>query len=92
MRGSWLPLRIKGLNRRSTQRGTKIAVIVEQKVVIPEVRPAHVPMEVLGFEVEGKYIRKQGVQGSGDIGDGRWSDIGRPLQRRFLEGNAFLGS
>jgi hypothetical protein len=50
-----------------------IAVFVEQKVVIPEVRTAHMPMEVLGFEVESKRIRKQGVQCSSKILDCLWS-------------------
>jgi len=33
-------------------------------------RSAHVPMKVLGLEIEGKYIRKQGVQCSSNILDG----------------------
>ena len=68
-----------------------IAVIVEQQVVIAEVRSAHVPMEILGLEVEGEHIGKQRVQGSGDVGDCLWSDIGWHLQGGFLQGNAFFG-
>jgi hypothetical protein len=65
-------------------------VIIEQQMVITEVRAAHVPMEVLGLEVEGKYIRKQGIEGSSDIGDVLWSDIGWHLQRGLLESNPFF--
>jgi hypothetical protein len=44
-------------------------------------------MEVLGLKVEGKYVRKQGIQSSSNIGDCLWSDVGWDLQRGLLEGS-----
>ncbi len=36
-----------------------IALLVEQQMVVAEVRTAHVPVEVLGLEVDGEGIGKQ---------------------------------
>jgi len=44
-----------------------IALFIEQQVVIAEVRPAQMPVEVLRLQVEREHIRKQGVHGSGNI-------------------------
>jgi hypothetical protein len=34
-------------------------LIVEQKMIVTEMRSAHMPMEVLGFEIKREYIRQQ---------------------------------
>src|SRR5499426_4563693 len=39
-----------------------IALLVEQEVVVAEMRAADVPMEVLGLHVERKRVRDQGIQ------------------------------
>ena len=38
-----------------------IAVIVEEQVVVAKMVTAHVPMEVLGFEIKTEDIREQRV-------------------------------
>jgi hypothetical protein len=44
-------------------------LIVEQEVVVAKVRPAYVPVKVLGLEVKSEYIRKQRIEGSADVLD-----------------------
>ena len=39
-----------------------VAVLVEQQVIVAEMRPAHVPVEVLGLEVEGEGVGGEAVQ------------------------------
>jgi hypothetical protein len=63
-----------------------IAVIIEQKVVIPEVRTTHMPMKVLGLQVEGKYIRKQGIKCASNIFYCLGIDIAWYRQRRLSGG------
>src|SRR5947209_19940559 len=36
-------------------------------MVIAEMRAAHVPMEIFGFDVKGKYIRENRVHCAGDV-------------------------
>src|ERR1700678_270726 len=43
------------------------ALLVEQQVVVAEMRSAHVPVEILGFEIKRKKIGQQGVQNAGYI-------------------------
>jgi len=46
-----------------------IAMVVQQKVVVTEMRAAHVPVKVLGLQVEGKDIRNECVEASTDLAD-----------------------
>jgi hypothetical protein len=46
-----------------------VALLVEQQMVVAEVGSAHVPVEVLGFEVEGIDIGEQSVEDAGQILD-----------------------
>src|SRR5262249_38424834 len=39
-----------------------IALLIEQEVVVAEMRAANVPVEVLGLHVERKRVRDQGIQ------------------------------
>jgi len=41
-----------------------IALIVQQQMIVAEMRTRHVPMEVLGFHVEGEHVRKERGQRS----------------------------
>ena len=65
-----------------------IALLVEQQVVVAEMRAAHVPVEVLGLEVDGEGVGEQRVERAGQIADGIGVVDARCLQRRF----AALGS
>ena len=46
-----------------------IAMVVQQKVVVTEMRAAHVPVRVLGLQLEGKDIRNECVETSTDLAD-----------------------
>src|SRR5262249_10464882 len=39
-----------------------VALLIEQQVVVAEMRAADVPVEVLGLHVERKRVRDQGIQ------------------------------
>jgi hypothetical protein len=54
-----------------------ISVIVEQEVIIAEVRAAHVPMKILSLEVKAEDIRKENIECLGDVRYNRWVDIRR---------------
>src|SRR5260370_38433189 len=53
-----------------------LSVLVKQQMVIAEVRPAHVPVEVLGLEVEREYIRKQLAERIGDLSNRSAAEAG----------------
>ncbi len=46
-----------------------VAVIVEEEMIVAEVRAAHVPVEVLGLDVEREGIGQEGVESGGDVRD-----------------------
>src|SRR6185437_4593348 len=53
-------------------------------MIVAEMRPTHMPVEVLRFEIQRKDIRQQSVQRSGDVFHGFLVEIGRRSQRRLL--------
>ena len=46
------------------------AMLIEQEMVIPKVRPTHVPMKILGLQVQSKYVGQQGIESAADVLDG----------------------
>src|SRR5437762_12090538 len=58
-----------------------IAVFVEKQVIVAKVRAAHVPMEILGFQVEREHVRENGVHGAGYVPGRRTCEIGWCCQR-----------
>jgi len=59
-------------------------VLVEHEVVVAEVRTAHVPVEILGFQVHREDIGQDRVERAGDVGSRTllevvWRCQGRPL-------------
>ena len=56
-------------------------LLVEQEVIIPEMRPGDVPVEVLGLDVEGKRIRQQRIQCGGDLSYCLLGEIGWRVER-----------
>src|SRR5262245_48344008 len=44
-------------------------------------RSGHVPVEVLGLQIQGKSVGEQRCQGAGDVGDGIGAEIVRCAQR-----------
>ena len=59
-------------------------LFVEQKVVIAEMRPAHVPVKILGLEVEREGVCQQAVERGGDGLHGSGVEIGRGIELRGL--------
>src|ERR1700733_8854903 len=44
-----------------------LALIVEHQMIVPEMRARHVPMEVLGFEIQRKHVGEQRYQRSRNV-------------------------
>jgi hypothetical protein len=36
-------------------------------MIVTEVRAAHVPVEILGFQIKREYVRQNGIHGTGDV-------------------------
>ena len=53
-----------------------VGLLVEQQVVVAEMRPADVPVEVLGLEVEREGIGEQAVESSRNLLHGAFGKIG----------------
>ena len=51
-------------------------------MIVAEMRPADVPVEILGLEIERENVGQQGVERAGDVLDGVGAEIGRRLQAR----------
>src|ERR1700733_2260831 len=51
-------------------------------MVVAEVRPADVPMEILGLEIKRQRRRQDGVELFGNLADGVRRQIGRRIERR----------
>ena len=56
-------------------------LLVEQQVVVAEVRPADVPVEILGLEIEREGVGQQPVERLGDVADGRVGQVGGGIER-----------
>src|SRR5256885_322677 len=59
-----------------------VGLLIEQQVVVAEVRSAHVPMEILGLEIQGPDIGEDGIHASGDVLGCLGAKIARRHQRR----------
>src|SRR5581483_5245930 len=72
-----------------------LGLFVEEQVVVAKMRAAHVPMEILGFEVERKGVGENAVQRLGNFPDRRVGQIRRCIQPRCgparLEFSNFIG-
>ena len=65
-----------------------VGLFVQHQVVVAEVRPADVPMEILGLEIEREGVGQQTVQRLRNLGDGLLGKIGRRVE--FGGGTAAL--
>src|SRR5690606_14107104 len=61
-----------------------VGLLVQEKMVVAEVRPAHVPVEVLGLEVECEDVGQNEVHRRGHVASGTLLQIGRSRQTRVL--------
>jgi len=59
-----------------------VGLFVEQQMIVAEMRPADVPVEVLGLEIEREAVRQDGVERTGNVLTGVGAQIGRRLQAR----------
>jgi hypothetical protein len=67
-----------------------VRLLVEQQVIVAEVRAAHVPVEVLGLEVEREHVGEDAVQCAGDILDGGGGQVGGGGQGRLAADRRFV--
>ena len=72
--------------QRVGHREQLLGLFVEHQVIVAKVRAAHVPVEVLGFQVEREHIGQHAVQGGGDVLRGRWLQVGGRGQWRVSAG------
>jgi hypothetical protein len=61
-----------------------VTLFVEQQMIVAEVWPAHVPVEVLGLEVKRERVRQDRIHGACDILGRRRFQVGRGDKRRLL--------
>ena len=59
-----------------------LALLIEQQMVVAEVRPADMPVEILGLEIKRKRRRQDGVELFGNLADGVRRQIGRRIEWR----------
>src|SRR5262249_20977026 len=68
-----------------------VGLLIEKQMVIAEMRPADVPMKVLGLEIERKYVGQQSIQRPTDVLRRVRAEVGWCRQRRFAELRRILG-
>ena len=88
------PLKARNVSNRSQRRTAELAdalgnrvghriqlisVLIEQQVIVAEMRPTHVPMEVLGLQIQREYIGEDCVHAGRDVPRGR----GPQIRRRY---------
>src|SRR6516164_2486814 len=58
-----------------------LALLVEEEMVIAEVRAGYVPMEILGLQVKRKHIGEQNIERAGNLQHGIGAQVGRRIER-----------
>ncbi len=66
--------------RISTLASICVGLLVEQQMVVAEMRAADVPVEILGLHIERKGVGQQAVERRGNLLDGVVRQIGRRIQ------------
>jgi hypothetical protein len=61
-----------------------VPVLIQQQMIVAEVRTRNMPVEVLRFEVEGEHIRQQNIESAGYFPDTLRFQIRQSLQGRCL--------
>ena len=72
------------LGNRIGHREQLVGMLIEQHVIVAEVRAAHVPMKVLGLEIQRKHIGCDCIQGRCNFPDGLRFEVRAECQRRLL--------
>src|SRR5262249_47639434 len=60
-----------------------VRLLVEQQMIVAEMRAADMPMEILGLEIECKRVSKQRIERARDVAARIGAEIGRCFQRRL---------
>jgi hypothetical protein len=55
------------------------ALFVEEEMIVAEVRAGHMPMEILGLQIERKHVGEQDIERGGNL----WNRIGAQVGRRI---------
>src|SRR6266567_6945331 len=58
-----------------------LSVLVEEQMIITEMRAAHVPVKILGFHVEREHIRENGIHSACYVFGGRMRQIRSRCER-----------
>src|SRR5215813_14204060 len=58
-----------------------LALLVEEEMIVAEVRAGYVPMEILGLQVKRKHIGEQDIERAGDLRHGVGAQVGRRIER-----------
>ena len=53
-----------------------VGLFIKQQMVVAEVRPAHVPVEILSLQVKREHVRQDGVHRRRDVIGRRRSQVG----------------
>src|SRR5947207_15333296 len=61
-----------------------VALVIEHQVIVAEIRTRHVPMEVLGLEIQREYVRQKHRQIGRDFTNRFFRKSGGSRERRFL--------
>src|ERR1700730_13324598 len=88
-----LPDRVKGCAAdlpRSFGNGIRhgenlLALVIEHQMIVPEVWTRHMPMEILGFEIQRKHVREEQHQCSRNVMNRFFRKIRRSRERRSLQ-------
>src|SRR6516162_3566781 len=58
-----------------------LALLVEEEMVVTEVRARHMPMEILGLQIKRKHIGEQDIERAGNLRHGVGAQVGRRIER-----------
>src|SRR5262252_9210035 len=58
-----------------------LALLVEEEMIVAEVRAGYVPMEILGLQVKRKHVGEHDIERAGDLRHGVGAQIGRRIER-----------
>ena len=57
------------------------ALFIQHQMIVPEVHALHMPVKVLGLEVERKNVGQQYGEGTADVSDRVCTEIGQSCER-----------
>src|SRR5262249_13484026 len=58
-----------------------LALLVEEEMIVAEVRAGYVPMEILGLQVKRKHVGEHEIERAGNLRHGVGAQVGRRIER-----------